>query len=62
MRNPFRTKRFHAVMAALWAASILPTMLWWRESVLWVALLSVWANFASHLAALAAEDANPDDD
>ena len=56
--NPFRTKRFHAILAAVWALSIAPTLLWWKESVLWVALLSVWANFASHLAALAAEDSN----
>jgi hypothetical protein len=35
-------------MTVIWAAMIPPTVLWWRESILWVALLSVYANFISH--------------
>lgn len=34
-----------------WTALVLPTLLWWRDSVLWVALMSLWANIASHAAA-----------
>jgi len=28
-----------------------PTVLLWRDSVLWVALMSVWANVAGHWSA-----------
>jgi hypothetical protein len=35
----------------LWTLLIAPTLLWWRDSVLWVALMSLWANIASHAAA-----------
>lgn len=27
---------------------IIPTMIWWKDSILWVALMSVWANVVSH--------------
>jgi hypothetical protein len=44
-------RHIHATLVLLWAASIVPTLLWWRESVLWVALMSVWANLAAHFSA-----------
>lgn len=34
-----------------WVALIAPTLLYWRESILWVALLSIWANVVSHYTA-----------
>jgi hypothetical protein len=46
-----------------WTACIIPTLLWWRESVLWVALMSLYANIKTahgaheaHRARKAAED------
>lgn len=51
MRIPVRyLRRFHAVMTLIWLALVLPTVLWWRDSILWVAIMSVWANFAAHFA------------
>lgn len=41
----------HLALTGVWGALITPTLLWWRESVLWVALMSLWANVASHFAA-----------
>jgi hypothetical protein len=41
----------HTVLAAGWALLALPTLILWRDSVLWVALMSLWANLASHWAA-----------
>ena len=38
-------------MTAAWALSAIPTLLWWRDSILWVAFMSIWANVASHWAA-----------
>jgi hypothetical protein len=39
------------IAATLWVLAIYPTLVWWKQSVLWVALMSLWANFASHIAA-----------
>lgn len=30
---------------------VVPTVFWWGQSVMWVALMSVWANVASHFSA-----------
>lgn len=52
MRIPVRhLRRFHAVATLLWLALVVPTVWWWRESVPWVAAMSVWANVASHFGA-----------
>jgi len=43
--------RFHATMMAVWALLLVPTLVWWKESILWVAAMSLYANFAAHFAA-----------
>lgn len=40
--------RLHFWMTVLWAALIVPTLLWWNQSILWVLLMSIWANAATH--------------
>jgi hypothetical protein len=49
--------RANWALAAVWTALLIPTLLWWRDSVLWVALMSLWANIASHAAAALAASA-----
>lgn len=44
------------VATILWILLIIPTLLWWKDSILWVALMSIWANVASHAAAWQAAD------
>lgn len=39
------------MMTVVWSVLAIPTMIFWKESVLWVALMSLWANIASHFAA-----------
>lgn len=46
--------RFHVAMAGVWSLAAIPTLLWWRESILWVAFMSLYANFVGHLSAWAA--------
>lgn len=41
----------HLVMAAVWAVLVVPTILWWKDSILWVAFMSLYANFEASLAA-----------
>jgi hypothetical protein len=46
--NPRRWAVFHAVMTVVWFLLLIPSLLWWKESILWVIVLSVWANAAGH--------------
>lgn len=49
--NARRWVKVHAGLTAMWVVLIAPTLLWWRDSVLWVALMSLWANIAAHWSA-----------
>jgi hypothetical protein len=48
----------------LWIALAVPTLLWWKDSVLWVALMSLYANsvtaFGAHEARQARKNYEPD--
>lgn len=41
----------HLALAAIWALLGIPTVVWWKESILWVAFMSLWANVVGHLSA-----------
>jgi hypothetical protein len=45
------SSRYHLVATGVWLALAVPTLLWWRDSVLWVAVMSWYANVVSHWAA-----------
>ena len=42
--------KFHLMMMNVWAVLAIPTLLWWKESILWVAMMSLYANFVGHFA------------
>jgi hypothetical protein len=44
-------RRFHLFMMFVWAASFVPGVLLWRDSILFVIILSIYANFAGEFAA-----------
>lgn len=49
MRNGGKVLRTtHLVLAIVWALMIIPTILWWHDSILWVAGMSVYACFIGH--------------
>lgn len=50
--------RFHAVATVVWLVLIVPSILWWRDSVAWVVLMSAWANVAAHWASYQAARAD----
>lgn len=52
-----REPEIHLILTIFWTVAIVPTLIWWKDSVLWVALMSLWANIASHLAAYTAAKA-----
>lgn len=47
----------HYTMAAIWVSLVVPTILFWKQSVLWVAFMSLYANFVGHLSAAKASRA-----
>lgn len=65
LTRPRTWARVHLMLTVLWMVAIPPTLLLWRDSVLWVAVMSLWANIASHFAAWQASRAemrlDPDD-
>ncbi len=46
--KPRTLVRFHFTMMTLWAIMAIPTVLFWKESILWVAFMSLYANFVGH--------------
>jgi len=55
--------KLHLGLTVVWACLAVPTVIWWSESILWVALISVYANVAAHWSAYQgsrAEEANGD--
>jgi len=42
------TYKVHAAAAAIWLLLMIPTTTTWRQSILWVGLISCYANFVSH--------------
>ena len=44
-------RNLHLILVIAWILLIIPTLLWWRDSVLWVAVMSLWANIAAHFSA-----------
>jgi hypothetical protein len=46
--QPGTLARFHFAMMNVWALLAIPTVLFWKQSILWVAFMSLYANFVGH--------------
>lgn len=44
-------KRFHLMMMIVWAALAVPGIIFWKDSILFIIILSIYANFAGEFAA-----------
>lgn len=44
-------RHFHLGMMVVWALLAIPTILLWPSSILWVAFMSLYANFVGHFSA-----------
>ncbi|MCG7388772.1 hypothetical protein [Pantoea sp. ACRSB] len=49
--------KFHLIAAFAWAVLTLPTLIWWKESILWVSLMSIYAIVVAKVAAYSAAHA-----
>lgn len=43
------SSKIHIGFAIFWAIMIVPTILWWPDSILWVAFISLYALVATHI-------------
>jgi hypothetical protein len=50
-QNPVFLRHFHGWATCVWICLLIPSLLFWSESVMWVVLMSVWANIAGHWSA-----------
>ncbi|MCD8664025.1 hypothetical protein LUD23_20805 [Klebsiella pneumoniae] len=56
--TPVFIKRCHLVAAVLWVGLAIPSLLWCPSSVLWVILISIYANIVGHLSGYSAARAD----
>ena len=56
--TPVFIKRCHLVDAVMWVGLAIPSLIWWKDSVLWVILISIYANIVGHLSGYSAARAD----
>lgn len=56
--TPVFIKRCHLVAAVMWVGPAIPSLIWWKDSVLWVILISIYANIVGHLSGYSAARAD----
>jgi hypothetical protein len=52
-----REAKTHLGLAFMWVALILPTLLFWSSSILWILMISIYANIVGHWSAYQAAHA-----
>ncbi|MBT0603705.1 hypothetical protein [Klebsiella quasipneumoniae] len=56
--TPVFIKRCHLVAVVMWVGLAIPSLIWWKDSVLWVILISIYANIVGHLSGYSAARAD----
>ncbi|MGK1611005.1 hypothetical protein ACRE9X_05970 [Klebsiella pneumoniae] len=56
--TPVFIKRCHLVAAVMWVGLAIPSLIWWKDSVLWVILISIYANIVGHISGYSAARAD----
>jgi hypothetical protein len=54
-------RRYHLIMMGVWPVLAIPAVLWWKESIIFVILLSLYANFGADFSAYQAARAEESD-
>lgn len=57
MRIKISDRVLHLVLAGVWVVLAIPTVVWWRDSILWVAFMSLYAIVGTHWSAYEAAKA-----
>lgn len=58
--DPKFWRAFHLTFTVIWLFLFIPTLVFWPQSILWLALMSCWANFVGHFSAWQATRAEDD--
>lgn len=56
--TPKFIKKMHLAAAVLWVLLAIPSVIWWKNSVLWVIIISIYANIVGHLSGYTAARAD----
>ncbi|MEL4016088.1 hypothetical protein [Dryocola clanedunensis] len=56
--TPKLIKKMHLGAAFLWVILAIPSVIWWKNSVLWVIIISIYANIVGHLSGYTAARAD----
>lgn len=46
-----RLARFNLTMTIIWVGLLVPSLLWWKNSLVWIVLMSAYANIVGHWSA-----------
>ena len=46
--HPKIAEKGHLILIVVWVLLLIPTVVWWSQSILWVAFMSVYAIIAQH--------------
>ena len=62
--DPHAWNSFHKIATLVWIALAVPSLLWWKDALVWVIIMSLWANVVGHWSAFQASRAeeNGNDD
>lgn len=44
-------RKVHLIAVGVWILLGIPTVVWWKESILWIAIMSIYAIVAAHWSA-----------
>lgn len=56
--TPSLIKKMHLISAVAWVVLAIPSVIWWKNSVLWVIIISIYANVVGHLSGYTAARAD----
>lgn len=55
-------RRFHIAMMVVWGVLLVPSLMLWRESLVWIVAMSWYANFVGHFSSWQAARAEDKED
>lgn len=51
MSTAKKLKYGNLLFTVVWVILVVPSWLWWKNSILWVIFISLWANIGTHFSA-----------
>jgi hypothetical protein len=62
IHDPKILRKIHGALTLIWMLMLIPSLIWWAESIPWLVTMSVWANIAGHWSAYQGASSEIDDD